>query len=235
MEKYKIFAITLCTALMVSAVASSFYMYFNGAENGYNLGYIKGIQDLARLLETDVSVVYLGNGEYLINITKKGDIYTVLTTKVDLEVLYYQNGVLQSYERHAGNLTANGAKWIRQQTSGVSNTTQGKYISVSNSNSSFDTSWEAIPSEFTSDGWQRATGTYAAGSVSGGSCVWTVTYTFTGMTAPHYGVRRYGLNYCPTDSAHGLIATDVSTARNVMITDSLAVTWTLTQTYTNYP
>jgi len=236
-KKYVLLSIGLSILIVAATLSTAFGLGFIAGiatewDKAYQTGYMKGIQDLANHLQVDVSVTNLGNGSFQILTFTNGTLTWRGIGTLDCEVQQFRNGIPIDYSRNTGNLTKNGALWLQQQISGVSNVSQGKYISVSNSNDSYADTWTAIPSEFTTGGWARATGTFGGGTPSAGSLAWTVTYTFTSLTGAHYGVRRYGLNCL--DSTHvnyGLICTDISTARNVMTTDSLAVTWTCTVTY----
>lgn len=183
----------------------------------------KTILSVLAIISIVAFAIYSFNATLMLQSTTKRE-STVITVEVHCWVAHYRNGVLLSISHHAGNLTDAGKEWIEQQVSGTSNTTQGKYISCTNTLGTYAATWTNIPDEITSNGFNRAAGTYA----STGTGAWNVSKTFT--SSGTQSVQRYGLSYQSAENGGGLICTDTSTQKNTVSGDTVAVTFQVTVT-----
>lgn len=131
------------------------------------------------------------------------------------------------WDHHAGTLTTIGKNYIEGKlgdSSYANNTKFADDISVSTSTDSPAEAWTQIPTEITTGGLERASGTYA----STGDGVWTVSHQFT-ASATHTNVQLTGLQWDATaGSNNDLLGADTFTPVTLNSGDKLTVTWTIT-------
>jgi len=131
------------------------------------------------------------------------------------------------WDHNAGVLTTIGKNYIEGKlgdSSYANNTKFADDISVSTDTGSPAAGWTEIPSEITTGGLDRNSGTYT----STGDGQWTIEYQFT-ASATHTDVQLTGLQWDPTDgSDNDLLAADTFTPVTLNSGDKLTVTWTIT-------
>ncbi|RLI98838.1 MAG: hypothetical protein DRP06_04585 [Candidatus Aenigmatarchaeota archaeon] len=104
-------------------------------------------------------------------------------------------------------------------TSATPGTDFAKHISLSSDSSSPSASWKVLPSEITSNGLDRHTGTCAINGVGNFSC-W---YQFE-ATGTQSGIHLAGLNWNATDGANSLVAANaLSSDVNLESGDKLTI------------
>lgn len=132
--------------------------------------------------------------------------------------------VWQFWDHHAGVLTTIGKNFIKGKLGDSAYGANGEFaddISLSTDTGSPAVGWTQIPTEITTGGLDRNTGTYA----STGDGTWTITYTFT-ATAGHTDVQLTGLQWLVTDgSDNNLLAADTFTPVSLVSDDQLTVEW----------
>lgn len=136
---------------------------------------------------------------------------------------YVDGRVEEQY--HAGTLTTIGKNYIEDQLGDSPNATApAKWISVSTSSDSPAAGWTQIPTEISTNGLERASGTYT----STGDGVWTIHYQFT-ATGTHTDVQLTGLQWDDAGD-NNLLGADTFTPVTLNSDDKLTVTWTITVT-----
>jgi len=134
------------------------------------------------------------------------------------------------HDEGSNTLTTIGKDWIAQQLGGTPSTDPAKWISLStDTDNPPPATWEQLggvaDSEILVGGLARVEGIY---SHTAGTNIWTISQTFT-ATAGHTGVQQTGLQWVATSGSNGdLLAANHFTAVNLIASDSLTVTWTLT-------
>lgn len=172
---------------------------------------------------TVVAVIAFQAGVYYRDATLNLDVgtsslhVTVYVQRVGEENMYW--------DHHAGVLTTIGLNYIEGKLGDnafANNTAFAEHIAVSSDTGSPAAGWLKIPSEITTGGLDRNTGTYA----STGDGVWTISYQFT-ASATHTDVQLTGLCWASTDGGNGdLLGADTFTAVTLNSGDKLTVTWT---------
>lgn len=146
--------------------------------------------------------------------------------EIHVELFHYDPyGNLIFYSHHAGVLTNIGADFIEQQISGSASTTVAVYIGLSNDATAPQASWETIPTEISTNGMGRATGSYT----DDGTGQWNVTKTFSPTGSG--SCQLTGLYYAATGDFL-LCADQFSSQVNYDDGDSLEVRWSLSVTGT---
>jgi len=136
----------------------------------------------------------------------------------------FANGTILDLGYHTGVLTTIGKNWIEDQLGDSPSTNPAKWISLSTSTSTPLASWTQIPTEITTGGLERATGTYT----STGDGVWTISLQFT-ASATHTNVQLCGFQYAVSGDGN-LMWADTFTPVTLSISDKLTVTGTTTVT-----
>jgi hypothetical protein len=228
-KPWTIAKVLLVVGLMVGA-------FFFGAcatvPTAYQQGYEEGVTTTleevrAKLATADIDFDWmdLGNGQYTLTIktASTGNQLVSLTAQVDCLIQHCRDGELIAESRGAGTLTTWGKNWIEQQISGTLNTTQSAlHLGDSNDASAPSAAWTELPSEITTNGLERALGSY----VSTGDGTWNVTKTksVTGTQS----TQLWGL-YASTIAGTGkdtLIAADSTPdQKNCVSGDTLTETW----------
>jgi len=222
-NKLKVAKISLVAIAIVALVASNFAVYNYAANLGYNSAVI-GLADALKQAGATVNVTDLGDGHYELHVhfpTSSGQAGELsVPFELHMTVEQWRNGELISRTYHAMSLTTLGKNWIADKLSGASGTYfayNATYISCSNSSDSFSAAWTNIPSEITTDGLARATGTIT----DTGDGTWNCTKTFTATGTN--STKLYGYSYA---SSGGLIAAEqqgVGSQKNLVSGDTLKI------------
>ena len=232
MVKTAIVIIMLLGAYLAGAFSTVPRAYQSGFSEGYREGYKRSLEDVNEYLKThDVDVSFewedLGNGTYRISAYMHGTLYAEGNATIHLNILHYRQGILLSNETGAGVLTNIGKDWIEQQISGVSTTDRAIYCADSNDATDPPlATWTQLPSEITTNGLDRQTGSYASTGVG----TWTVTCakSVTGTQS----TQLWGLHWIVTDNSNNnLLAADSGPAqKNCVSGDTLTETWSCSVT-----
>ena len=140
----------------------------------------------------------------------------------------FANGTILDLGYHAGVLTTIGKNYIEGKLGDSAygdNAAFADDISVSTNVTAPDAAWTEIPTEITTGGLERASGTYA----STGDGVWTISYQWT-ASATHTNVQLTGLQWKLTPLDNNLLGADTFGAVTLNSGDKLTVTWTVTVT-----
>jgi hypothetical protein len=131
------------------------------------------------------------------------------------------DGTTETLQTH-NLVTTLGLNWVKTQlSSGAPSANITKYISLSMDATTPVVGDTIVASEITTNGLQRAAGTYA--SVGTGN--WTITNTFT-SAGTFTSVQKAGLNYDPTGNSGGnLFAEALFSPVNLNSGDQLQITW----------
>jgi len=118
-------------------------------------------------------------------------------------------------------LTNNGLTYIKQQLGNVavSNSSVGRYISLSETSDEPTASWVVLPDEISTSGLARAEGTYT----STGTGTWTIVKTFTSEDT--FTVKVTGLHHASSGSGNLIAVVQFTTPVTLADGDSLQVTW----------
>lgn len=129
------------------------------------------------------------------------------------------------YQYHAGVITLIGYDYMQDQIGDTASasTNVADEISLSTSTSTPLDSWTQIPTEITTGGLERATGTYTRST----SKVWTISHQFT-ASATHTAVQLTGLNWQLTPLTNNLFGADQFTPVTLNSGEKLTVTATVT-------
>lgn len=203
----------VCTSVAVSPVA-------------YQDGYQSGLTDMQTAL--DEAGVFTNwelsdDGVYTITILGNDGFTWNYDLRLDCLIQQYRDGELISQALHAMTVTDFGKDWIEQQIfSDVNYTDNALYISCSNDETSVSTAWVELPSEITSNGLERATGSYLSTGV--GSANVSTTFSVTGTQS----TCLYGISAGPYATYAGsLIGAEQQgsgSRKNLIAGDTLAVT-----------
>ena len=142
----------------------------------------------------------------------------------------FVNGTILDLGYHAGVLTTIGKNYIEGKLGDSAygnNTDFADDISVSTSTDTPLATWTEIPTEITTGGLERASGTYDAGTPDDG--IWTISHQFT-ASATHTDVQLTGLQWRLTPLDGNLLGADTFTKVTLNSGDKLTVTWTVTVT-----
>lgn len=199
--------------------------YPHAHKKGYEKGYLAALSDVSEKTGITFEWKDRGDGKYEITAYQEGTLYAMGVAEVHIWIEHWRNGILLSKEFGAGTLTTYGKNHIEQQLSGTLNATQrALYCSDSNDASAPSAAWTILPSEITSNGLDRQTGTYA--STGDGTWNVTVTKSVTGTQS----TQLWGLNVDPGDNVDGyLLAADSTPAqKNCISGDTMKETWQIT-------
>jgi len=200
--------------------------YLVGYREGHKAGFGLAIQEVNKLKDKtglEFNWTDLGDGQYAITAFYKGALIASGIATVHLSVEHWRNGVLLSSEFGSGVLTNIGKDWIEKQISGTVNASQ-QALYCADSNDATDpplASWTILPSEITTNGLDRQTGTYTSTGV--GTWNVTVTKSVTGTQS----TQLWGLHWVATDNSdNNLLAADSGPAqKNCVSGDTLKETW----------
>lgn len=144
----------------------------------------------------------------------------VLGVEIHVSMWHYRDGILLDYSHHAGVLTTLGANWIEDQLGDSPSTDPAKWIAVSNDAGSPSSAWIVIPTEITTGGMGRATGTYA----NVGDGVWNITKSFSPTGSG--SCQLVGLYWASTGDY--LLCADTISVINYENGDTVQIQWTIT-------
>ena len=225
-------------AKTVVIILTLFGAFFLGAtttvptayNKGYEAGYVRALTDIKDILaERDIVFSWqdLGDGKYKLSVYLSGQLQARGNVEIHLNIKHYRAGELLSDEYGAGVLTNIGKDWIEQQLAASDGTQEALYLA--DSNNATDpalATWTILPGEITINGLDRQTGTYTSTGVG----IWTVTKTKTATGTQ--STQLWGIHWIVTDASDSnLLAADTGPAqKNMVATDTLAETWTITVT-----
>ncbi len=154
---------------------------------------------------------------------------SVAPATCNIEVVMTRQGVVVGYWIHAATLTQVGRDFYNHKVydSSFANATQyADEIGVGNSADSIDNTWRNAHGEVTTNGFARVVGTYTHTGTAylSGTCNITHTYTSSGTQT----INRYYLFASTTAGDAYLIWADSSTDKNTVATDTLKVTFMIT-------
>lgn len=220
----------VCFLLFSAFFAGATFTVPTAYKQGYNKGYENALDYVKEALSQKGIVINwenLGNGKYELSVYLGGQLIARAVPEVHLWIEHYRNGKLLTKEFGAGVLTTVGQDWIEKMLSGTLNSSQ-RALYCSDSNDATDPpldSWNVLPSEITTNGLDRQTGTYANTGVG----TWNVTCTksVTGTQS----TQLWGLNWDSNDDTQALIAGDSGPAqKNCVSGDTLKETWQVSVT-----
>jgi hypothetical protein len=212
-------------ALFASVVCLSLFAGLHVYSMGYKSGFIGALNEVSKIPALDFHWKENVDGTYTLNVYAGANFYTSALVKLDVLTVHSRNGEIIDMQHSAGTVTNIGKDYIEDQVSdSPSATLIAKYISCDDTDSSgLSATSTQLTSELAANGFTRAAGTYA----STGTGTWTVSKTFT--SSGTQAVQTYGLQWDTTGN-NNLLGYDISSVKNTVSGDTLAVTFTLTIT-----
>lgn len=136
----------------------------------------------------DIAWSHNADGSYTVECLN-GDGTTTFKTNLVFHayVEQYRDGKLLASSYHTMSVTDYGKDWVEKQLFNPQSTEKALYLGCSADSSTFSAAWTALPSEITTNGLGRATGTYT--STGTGAANVTAAFSVSGTQSTQlYGV-----------------------------------------------